>query len=224
MWGHEVVTQELFFSAKTYFEKDHSCRYWKIKWQYFSVRLTMELCSRMRVLSPGPGPLSSKAHPTTVPSEVNDAVLWWCLQMSLAVAKKHLLIQGRRKITAWERIFLFKESLVINGNGLMESIFFCRKVKPASLYSGDVSCLLDWGVNIVKLLLCLPLVWLCMVLLSFGAFIQNPQVISFSFDTISFMATTHHLLYPIQIPYDSLLLLHGPMIVSFPLHVLFFFF
>lgn len=73
--GHEVVTQELFFSAKTYFEKDHSCRYCKIKWQYFRVRLTMELCSRMRVFSPGPDPLSSKAHPTTVPSEVNDSAL-----------------------------------------------------------------------------------------------------------------------------------------------------
>lgn len=89
----------------------------------------------------------------------------------------------KKKITAWEYIFLLKESLVIYGKWLMESICFCRKVKSASLYSGKVSCLLDCRVNIVKLLFCLPLVWLHIVLLSFDALIQSPQVISFSFDT-----------------------------------------
>lgn len=91
---------------------------------------------------------------------------------------------------------------------MVDSIFFCRiQVKLRE----EVSCLLEWGVNVAKLVTCLPLAWLHMVLLSFDALIQSPQVISFS----SLHGHDPSFLDPIQIPCDSTLLLHESPMVSF---------
>ena len=72
----------------------------------------------------GPDPLSSKAHPTTVPSEVKDFCALVRLTRVFGRGKEAFPRTKQNKITAWVRIFLLKESLVTYGKWLMETFFF----------------------------------------------------------------------------------------------------